>query len=421
MNRLSTAVLLLFAAGAPVGAQPPATHAIPVGAASGYTDVSPKQIVRTSAGVVYIVAVGCDAYPCLSPSQTIRVWKGHGAGPTMTFSREDSTHEPGDAGSVAVAIDGTDTIHVVWHDRNGASNTRIRYATFRTEIGLWGTPENVETNIGAADDAGQGDSFVALALDANGKAHLAYLYFDGTRRRVAYRNRITGFWSLRTLIDNNVYAPGEKAWLPNIAFDSAGRRVFAWLSGALNEDTNGVIRVRVMDTDGSLGVRADVSTATAKVGIDQSTSLLCNGRIHIAWTLGGAAGSEWVRYASAPEAKSPVFTANHPANADTHNPSLGPGPDGTIRIYGHGSESPNDDNLYYWEGPGGAGAWSAPVLYSSGAFDSSVSARWSQYFFNFPDILDIAYWDHSYPNALYYGVDGLPLVPAAPANLRVVN
>ena len=424
MDRLARGVpvvLLFFAAAAPVGAQPPNLHAIPVGAASGYTDVSPKQIVRTSGDVVYIVAVGCDAYPCMESSQTIRVWKGDGSGAALAFSRLDPVHEPVDAGSVAAAIDANDMIHIVWQDRNGASNTRIRYATFRTAFDTWGTAENLESNVSTANDSGQGDSFVALALDMNGKPHVAYLYHDGTRRRLAYRHRATGFWSLRTFIDNNTYGPTEQAWLPNIAFDSAGRRVFAWLTGALNGDSNGVIRVRVMDVDGTLGARADVSTATAKVGIEQSTSMLCDGRIHITWILGAAAGGEFVRYAYAVEGKNPVFTANHPADADTHNPSLGAGPNGTIRIYGPGSESPNDDSLYYWEGPGGAGSWSGRSPYSTGSFDGSVSTRWSQYFFAFPQTLDIAYWNQSYPNDIYYGVEGASLPLAAPANPRIVN
>jgi hypothetical protein len=423
MNRLARRVFifLFFAAASPVGAQTPNLHAIPVGAASGYTDVSPKQIVRTSDNFVYIVATNCDAYPCMQSSQTVRVWKADSPGAATSFSRLDSAHEPVDAGSVAAAIDATDTIHIVWQDRNGASNTRIRYATFRTSLGTWGTQESLETNVSTASDTGQGDHFVALALDANGKPHVTFLYYDGARRRVAYRHRVSGLWSVRTFIDNNTYGPTEQAWLPNIAFDSAGRRVFAWLTGGLNGDSNGVIRVRVMDTDGTFGVRADVSTATAKVGIDQSTSLLCDGRIHITWILGAAAGGEFVRYAYAAEGKNPVFTANHPADAATHNPSLGPGPDGTIRIYGPGSEAPNDDSLYYWEGTGGAGSWSGRNPYSDGAFDSSVSTRWSQYFFAYPQTLDIAYWNQNYPNDLYYGADGATLPLAAPTNPRIVN
>ncbi len=414
--------VLIAIAAAPAGAQTPNPHAIHVGAASGYTDVSPKQIVRTSDNFVYIVATNCDASPCTQANQTVRVWKADSHGAPTSFSRLDSDHEPVDVGSVAAAIDATDTIHIVWQDRNGASNTRIRYATFRTSLGTWGTQESLETNVGAASETGQGDSFVALALDANGKPHVTFLYYDGARRRVAYRNRISGLWSVRTFIDNNTYGLTEQAWLPNIAFDSAGRRVFAWLTGAANGDSNGVIRVRVMDVDNTLGVRADVSTAIARVGIDQSTSLLCDGRIHIAWILGGTAGSELVRYAYATESKNPVFTANHPADADTRNPSLGPGPAGKIRIYGRGSASPNDESLYYWEGTGGPGSWSARNPYATGAFGGSVSARWSQYFFASPQRLDIVYWNRNYPSDLYYGADGnAPPGPAAPVNLRRVN
>jgi hypothetical protein len=398
-------------------------HAIRVGTSSGYSDVAPKQIVRTSANVAYVVATNCDSYPCLSSSQTVRVWKGDVAGVPNAFTRLDSAHEPGDAGSVAAAIDGSDAIHIVWQDRNGPSNTRIRYNIFSTATGLWGAVEEVEPNVGTAEDIGQGDSFVAVALDANSKPHVAYLYHDGTRRRLAYRNRVSGAWNSRTLIDDNAYVANEKAWLPNIAFDTTGRRVFAWLTGAFNDDRNGVIRIRVMDIDDTLGARADVSPAVAKVGIDQSTSLLCDGRIHIAWILGGTSGNEFVRYASAPEAKNPTFVANNPTNADTHDPSLGLAGTGKVRIYGHGSEASNDDSLYYWEGTGGNGAWSTRTAYSSGAFDSSVSTRWSQYFHNYPLTLDIVYWDQNYPNNLYYGTDvvGGTIVPAPPTDLRIVN
>jgi hypothetical protein len=409
----------LTATGRPAVAQ---THAVRVGPATGYSDVSPKQVVRTSGNVPYLVATNCDSYPCTSASQTVRVWRGNSTNVPTAFSRMDAGHEPGDAGSVAAAIDGNDTIHILWQDRNGASSTRIRYNTFNTTAGLWGTPEVVEASVGSAEDGGQGDSFVALAVDANGQAHAAYLFHDGTRRRLAYKNRVSGSWNARTLIDNNSYGTNEKAWVPNIAFDTAGRRVFAWMTGAFNEDRNGVIRVRVMDTDDTLGTRADVSTATAKVGIDQSTSLLANGTLHIAWIAGGTPGNEFVRYAFAPQGKNPTFTANNPANGDTHNPSIGPGTSGGIRIYGHGSESTDDNSLYYWEGTGGSGGWSVRRPYSTGSFDSSVSTRWSQYFHRFPLTLDVVYWDQNYPNDLYYGADVVTgsTAPSAPTNLRIV-
>jgi hypothetical protein len=414
----TTALWLMGLAAWPasVGAQ---THALSLGAGSGYTDVSPKQIVRTSGNVAYIVASNCDAYPCQVANQTVRVWMGNATNVPTGFTRMDSAHEPTDTGSVAAAIDGTDTIHILWQNRNGTSPTRILYNTFNTATGLWGTSEVVEASVGAAEDVGQGDSFVALAVDANGQPHAAYLFHDGTRRRLAYKNRVSGTWNARTLIDDNTYGTNEKAWVPNIAFDTGGRRVFAWLTGAFNDDRNGVIRVRVMDVDGTLGTRADVSTATAKVGIDQSTSLLDNGMIHITWIIGGNPGSEFVQYAFAPESKNPAFTRNNPVG-DTHDPSLGPGANGNIRIYGHGSRVPQDDSMHYWEGPGGSGAWSARLAYATGSFDASLSTRWSQYFQRFPLILDVVYWDENYPNVLYYGADviaGTP--PSAPTGLRL--
>jgi hypothetical protein len=387
-------------------------HTVKVATGSGYSDVSAKQIVRTSGNVAYAIATNCDTYPCTSSTQTVRVWKADQAGLPTSFTRKDTANEPANAGSCAAAIDGSDNIHIVWQDRG---TPKVRYAVFNTASDTWGTKEDVDASIGAVPDAGQGDAICAIALDSAGKPHVAYLYLN-TIRRLAYRNRVSGAWSSLTAgIDDNTYTGNRKAWNPNLAFDTAGRRVFAWSVGAFNGDTDGQQCIRVMDTDDTLGTRADVGAATAKVGIDQSTSLLCNGTIHTAWILGGTVPNEFVRYAYATESKNPSFSTNHPANADTHNPSIGYGDAGKIRLYGHGSESPNDDNLYYWEGTGGAGAWSGRNAYSTGNFDSSVSARWSQYFYNQPTYADVVYWDATYPNDLYYGGDLVTAPPAAPA------
>lgn len=383
------------------------TTSFNVGAGTGYSDVSPKQVVRTSGNRAYLVAIDCVSYPCTASGQTVRVYKGNTTGIPSSFARQDSGNEPADAGCVGCAIDGSDVIHLVWYDRNGASNSRIRYATFSTSTDTWGTKENVDGDLGASlPDGGQGDQMCAIALDSNGKAHVAYLYHDGTRRRLAYRHRVSGSWSsLTSGIDNNTYTGNRKAWHPNLAFDTGGRRVFAWHVGAFNGDVDGQVCVRVMDTDDSLGTRADVGAATSKVGIDQSTSLLCNGTVHTTWILGtvGGGNDEYVRYAYATEGKNPSFSTNHPTNADTHNPALGLGGSGKLRIYGHGSEGgAGDDNLYYWEGTGGAGAWSGRNAYATGEFDSSVSVRWSQYFHQRPDMLDTVFWDQDYPNDLYF-------------------
>jgi hypothetical protein len=421
-------LVVLAAAYAPSSAHGQAlTHAMNWGG-GGYTDVSPKQVVRTSGNIAYLIATNCDNYPCVDASQTVRVWKADSVGVPSTFTRQDSAHEPVNTGAAAAAIDASDTIHIVWQQRSGGVTQSIMYTTFNTATGLWGTAfQAVETGLGSAQDIGQGDSFMALALDANGKPHVAYLYWDGAMRHVGYKNRVSGSWSARTTIDDNVYNGNEKAWLPNIAFDTSGRRVFAWLTGAFNEDTNGSIRVRVMDIDGTLGTRADVSLNNSKVGIDQGTSLLCNGMIHIAWILNGPPSTTFVQYAYAPEGKNPTFTLNNPAgdaqspSPDTHDPSLGLGGPGKIRIYGHGSTpagggtaNSDNENLYYWEGTGGGGTWSARLPYVlGGSHDASVSTRWSQYFYNYPLTLDVDYWDDNYPNILYYGADVIAGCPAA--------
>ena len=40
---------------------------------AGFTDVSPKQLVRTSDNVLYVVVADCQQYPCKDIAQTIHV------------------------------------------------------------------------------------------------------------------------------------------------------------------------------------------------------------------------------------------------------------------------------------------------------------------------------------------------------------
>src|SRR5690348_4604989 len=73
-------------------------HNIPVG--PGFTDVSPHQLVRTSANVLYAVAPTCDSYPTC-PSNTLRVYRADQPGTPISFTEQDAPHRPGGVGSAA--------------------------------------------------------------------------------------------------------------------------------------------------------------------------------------------------------------------------------------------------------------------------------------------------------------------------------
>jgi len=296
---------------------------------------------------------------------------------------------------------------------SGGNLVNLRYTTFSTTQDTWsGTVEVIDTPLDVAlDSGGQGVQSLALALDASGTPHVIYLKGNGTNRRVYQRSRSGGVWSAATQIDDGVtYTNNQKAWHPNLAFDTAGRLLAVWERGSFNGDNDGTIFGRVRATDGSWGNTVNISgDNTARVIIDQSTSLLItpDNRYHITWI---RATNDYINYQYS-DNNGQTWSSNNPGGGTqaTHNPSLGYAA-GKLRIYGHGAPVPppdgHGDNIYYIEGNGGPGAWSAQTLLVSGTnYDSSVNVRWSQYFYSFPNTIDLAYWNDQYPNLLYAGTE----------------
>lgn len=376
----------------------------------GYTDVSPKQLVRTSGNVLYTVAPNCDTYPDFSSNgltQTIRVNKANSTGVPTGFTRQDSSNEPTAVVSCAAAIDGSDIIHIVWEARSSSTNTRyLRYAAFSTVTDTWGSVTTIASDLDY-DDIGQGDQNIAIALDSDGVPHIVYL--SGSSRRIYYRNRIGGTWSAATQVDSSVsYTGNQKAWHPNIAFDPSGRILVVWARGGFNGDGDTTIYSRVYS--GSWGSTVQASSETdLETGIDQSTSVLitADGTYHLTYILHNATHSlKYIRYRYSTD-QGATWTANNPSSQATHNPVLG-WTGSKLRIMGHGTPdvSNHGQNLYYFEGDGGAGAWGSWTQFVAGTnYDSSINARWAQFFDNYPFTLDVAYWNDNYPNVLYAGTE----------------
>lgn len=310
----------------------------------------------------------------------------------------------------AIAIDGNNVIHVAYNTRsaNGGPIMALRYVTFDTGANQWSAVETIDGAINfTTDSGGQGMQSIALALDGNGQPHIVYL--AGSSRRLFYRNRIGGSWSSAVAVDGDVaYAGSQKAWHPNLAFDSAGRILVAWERGTFNGANDGTIFFKARTVDGTWSSAVNLSGDNgARTIIDQSTSLLVtpDNRYHIAWI---SAPGDYIRYQYSDDLGK-TWLSNHPSGSwqITHNPSLGLNGAGDIRLYGHCTPVPPPDgycgNLFSMTGTGGPGAWSQPIPYVTGNFDSSVNTRWSQYFYHYPQMLDIAYWDDRYPNLLYVG------------------
>jgi hypothetical protein len=409
---------LVNAVAGPTSAGAASDRSILVG--PGFSDVSPHQLVRTSGNVLYVVAPTCDSYPGC-PNNTLRVYKANQAGTPTGFTERDSAHRPSGVGSTAVAIDGADTIHVAWTDRGGT----VDYRTFATSTDTWGAT----TSLGATNwtTFGQGDEGVALALDGMGIPHVAYTAVAGGIRRVAYVSKAGGAWSAATTIDDAPFGPNQGAWHPTLAFYPNGDLLLAWFTGSFNSTPDGTIYFRTRDhASGTWGTRTTISGDTLMTTIDNGPSLLItpDGTAHVTFlnagtaTSGSSTDGDYVHYY---HNSGSDWVANHPGGGHqiTHDPSLGPGPNGTVRIYGHGWQGgPIDghgDSLNYFEGSG-VGTWSGWTLYLAGSFDSSVTTRWAQFFQAYPETLDVAFWADPYPNLLYVGIDNGVTGPPSPTD-----
>lgn len=395
---------------------------------AGYTDVSPKQLVRTKANRLYICLVNCESYPGDGTSNHVMMYKGNQDGIPTSYTEQNSASRP--SGGIAqwgCAIDQNDIIHVVYNTRATAAGniTDTRYVQYNTWTDTWGTSESIDNAVNFSEGGGnQGHQSIAVALDAAGKPHVVYLKTDGTRTRCTYSNKTSGSWSSGFTVDTQSFGSNEQIWHPNIAFDTAGRILVVWLKGTFNDTADGTIYCRVKEINGT-GWQTSVqisATAGALTSIDQSTSIYitANNRYHTTYINASTTpGNKYIRYRYSDDLGA-TWSANDPASGlqATHNPVLGDGANGKVRIYGHGTPDVSNvgENLYYFEGDGGSGTWGSWTQILAGTeWECSVNTRWAMYHHSNMNYLDIAFWDAAYPNVAHVGVEylggGLVITP----------
>jgi hypothetical protein len=346
--------------------------------------------------VLYIVVPTCDSYPAC-PGNTLKVYRGNQPGTPTQFIEEDAAHAPsGEIGSSAIAIDGSDVIHALWNDRYG----RVRYGTFSPVSGTWMDIVTLaQTNW---TTFGQGDEGVALAISNTGEPHAAWNGEDASAQLHIYHAfAVQGLWTSPTQVDDVPLDVNHSAWHPTLAFAPDGRLVLAWLDGTFNGADDGVIRVRERLPTGDWTASIAISDQ-ARTSIDNGPSLLIttDNVQHLTFVNYGDVVRYWYNDGSGWRGEL------QPPNQVTHDPSLGPDCGGGVYIYGHGtpqgSIDGHGDDLFRFHKPRG-GSWGAWTHYTTGSFDSSVSTRWSQFFFYHQQIIDVVYWSDPYPNVLYFG------------------
>lgn len=411
---------------AAAGGTPTSFSTVEVAAGEGYTDVSPKQIVRTASNYAYAILVNCDSYPGDGTSNYLMVKKGNQTGLPSSFIEKDTANRPtGGIAQWGAAIDSTGLIHMIYAVRStaGGNITDIRYITFNTSTDTYGTSVSLDNTVNFSEDGGsQGHESVSIAIDASDKPHAVYLANVGGVRRMRYINKVSGSWSAAVTVDTQTLTGNQKIWHPNLVFDVNGRILFQYHIGTFNDTADAQMWIRTRETNGTFNAAVAVSAANALLtGIDNSASMIvtADNRYHVTWMNGSTTpANKYIRYAYSDDGGS-SWTRNDPGSGlqATHNPSLGPNGKGGIRIYGHGTPDASNHgiNLYYFEGAGGPATWSSWTLWvTNSSLDSSVNVRWSQYHHNKPGTIDALYWNDNYPNFAFYG--GEIVIQATAAN-----
>lgn len=326
----------------------------------GYVDCYTRQVVRTSADVVYVIT-NASGFSGGTAVASVRVYKGSPAGNPTSFGEMDSTHRPANAvrmGGVEAKLAGNDRFIQIVYEDIAASQTK--YVKFDTVTDTWGTPEVV----GALNGQNTLNRYMGktgMALDANGVPHVIT---GGTNESMYYTNRVSGSWSAPLAI-----AGSSSHMHPSMAFDHNGTLHVAYYDGT----TSMFYRNR----NAATGAWSAVETISSNVSTsqsDESPSLAIDssGRVLADYI----SGDFTFHYKLARRSSANTWTDISPG---TEVAGHGPG------LYIDGA-----DNIYALEGHdlsliqpsveirSAAGVWGAYSILASGppTRDGSASARW---------------------------------------------
>lgn len=381
--------------------------------------------MRTSSGQVYFFVQ--EVY-----QNIIRAYRANTTGTPSSFSEMDGGNRPSAASTIwAVdsAIDSSGIVHVLANTEAGP----VLYYTFNTNTNKWSGATQVASSAWPSfSGIRQGSASIALVLDSNAIAHVVYSKTVNGFRRVYYNNNQGGSWSHEALVDNQPALQNSHATL---AFGPDGTLYAAWFA---NNGGAGSIyaSVRRSSSWSSPALIGDGAWGDAGYSLDQGPALLVspNGQVHIAYINGwepvssAPSGYEYGRvkhfYSSNAGAS---WISDDPPTRFSHSPSLATDPQSNLYIFGHREQwkAEHCADMYIVAQPSGSG-WGTWRELARGCLDSSVTAKWSQYNWNNPEILDFLYWTEHGPNGesdynkLYYGeirggLNAINSLPAAPA------
>lgn len=386
----------------------------------GYTDVVPRQIVRTANDKVYIFAGLDDFSTGLRAYWTTRAGYPTGA---ASFNGSAQFNDNANIISVDAVYDGGNFIHVLVNNQAGQLKDYpfdLTANSFKAPIILVSGNPTIPTG------SIIGTSGLSGLFDTAGILNLAY-------------------WSAGDHITYRAYTynPGSNSLSPvgsPVQLDTAGSAnhpalaispfngsvTVAWVSQATNPAR---ILARTRSTSESWGGVENVSTApvwistNAGLNIDQGPSIVIDyagvrhlsymqnydstndyGRVHYVYN----AGSGWVDTAL------PAYT---------HDPALALNSAGDLYIFGHGGivnsvnvDCPSSDDMCLMK-RGSNGSWEPLKVFAAHSdgfsFDSSASVKWAVVGWNRPETVELLFFGlNTSTNAkyIYYG----RLAPTSP-------
>jgi chitodextrinase len=354
----------------------------PVKVGSGVVEEADRQIVRNSAGYVYVFSMDDTQTVQGGTGVTmIHVWKSNQSGIPVGFTEMDAAHKPITTGSTAlgspdVRLDSSAVAHVVYTEE---ATHALVYRTFSTVSDTWG-PVTVLANDAriSRNLSIKREGNVSITLDKNDVPHIVYTTTSST---VVYLNKIGGNWSAPLTI--STAGGGIVPIHPNTIADSTGVVHVAWL----NDASSPSIKYKVRDAVGNWGAEETVtSTDVLNNGNnDQGPSMALNASNQpVVLYLNG---SDFVRILR----KTPQgWVANNPSpNLYAHGAHLYTQGDDTYAFIGH------DTRIYpSYQYQLSGQAWAPYIsLDLRGSQDGSASTRWDPLRETNPNIVDMLYFD----------------------------
>ena len=180
-----------------------------------------------------------------------------------------------------------------------------------------------------------------VVMDANGDSYFAYALSDGRVQARKYTPTGTAAWT-KTLTPRPTNPEAEiSGELPNVAVNSAGDSVYAWITSN-NAGTRSIVQGRTLSRTGVLGpVRtfADIGQSQGEIGLPPAVAVDADGDAIVSWTQEALVAERGVVTARALSKTGVLGNAQTISSTDS----------GSMAEFVSVGMRPNGDALFVWQ------------------------------------------------------------------------